>query len=964
MIDWQHVQDLFLNSVDLPPAERARYLKSVCGDNAELLLELESLHAADQDSEELIEAAVQSEAASLFDSQVLIGERLGIYRIVREIGRGGMGSVYLALRDDQEYSKEVALKIVKRGMDTADVLERFRHERQILANLEHPYIARLFDGGSTMDGVPFFVMEYIEGRPVDVFCRQDALNVETRCELFIRILEAVAYAHRNLVVHRDLKPANILIMADGTPKLLDFGVAKLISGDPAALRTLTAASRPFTPGYASPEQVRGQPITTSTDIYSLGAILYELLSGEPAQKIEVHTPSEIERIVCDTEVPRPGLRHRGLSSDLDNIVLMAMRKEPERRYQSADQFAEDLRRHLKGRPVLARQDSLSYRASKFVYRNRIQVAVAAFVAVWLIDGLIVSLSQTHRAEEALKTAESQRLIAVHETALAESARLAESQQRTVADQQKVLADQQRDEAKREKAVGDQRVKDILALADRTLFDVHDAIATLPGSVSARRTLVKTTLEYLEKLEHQVGMDDELREALTAAYYKIAMIQGDQQGASLQDSQGAEQNLLKAEALLMPAYNRHPNDPGLMMRLIEVRSSLADLNYRAGHRQEAIKGYLDLLPVTQRLAAIKPRTLVTEIQQPTLENSVAIELLPTDPPQAMEHINHGIVLERDLISRYPDDESLKQGLGSLMAAGAGGYRLMGDLEKSGQYYLESIEAREELLRNNPNSNLIRRNLMIAYGNYAALLGIPWSPNLGRPDEARVYSGKAVSIAREMVEADPNNITARHDLGMSLSRLGMVDPRPDGTTASLASLEEAHSLIEPILVANAHSADTANQLALILEYEGHRQETLGRNDDAVASYRRSMAVMQPFLEQQNNVIVVQYISGEQNLALLYALMGRHADALEIATRSLARADKYCNAPPHTDTQMAVLAMGWSTLAKVQDKAGQMDKAAQSAETAMKAWSSVKRPDVLTAYSRAIADMKNLLKIASGQ
>ena len=201
-------------------------------------------------------------------------------------------------------------------------------------------------------------------------------------------------------------------------------------------------------------------------------------------------------------------------------------------------------------------------------------------------------------------------------------------------------------------------------------------------------------------------------------------------------------------------------------------------------------------------------------------------------------------------------------------------------------------------------------------------------------------------------------------MSLSRLGMVDPPPDGTIASLASLEEARSLIEPILVANAHSADTANQLAMILEYEGHRQETLGRNDDAVASYRRSMAAIQPFLEQQNNAIVVQYITDEQNLAVLYASMGRHADGLEIATRSLARADKYGSAPPHTDTQMAVLAMGWSTLAKVQDKAGQMDKAAQSAETAMKAWGSVKKPSVLTAHSRAITDMKNLLKTASGQ
>jgi len=196
MSDWQRVQTLFLDSVDLPIDERIRYLDTACGGDEELRFEIESLLATDEDSGALIETVVREEASTLFDAQVLIGERLGIYRIIREIGRGGMGSVYLALRDDQEFRKEVALKIVKRGMDTADVLERFRYERQILANLDHPYIARLFDGGSTRDGVPFFVMEYIEGRPVDVFCRENALDVNARCELFLRILEAVAYAHR------------------------------------------------------------------------------------------------------------------------------------------------------------------------------------------------------------------------------------------------------------------------------------------------------------------------------------------------------------------------------------------------------------------------------------------------------------------------------------------------------------------------------------------------------------------------------------------------------------------------------------------------------------------------------------------------------------------------------------------------------------------------------------------------
>ena len=287
--------------------------------------EVSSLLNADLEHDAAIDCAVQSEALILFDEQVPIGAHFGMYVILREIGRGGMGAVYLAVREDQEYRKEVALKVVRRGMDTAEVLARFRYERQILANLEHPYIARLFDGGSTENGVPFFVMEYIEGKPVDVFCRENLRDYKARCQLFLRVLEAVAYAHSSLVIHRDLKPPNILVKEDGSPKLLDFGIAKLLSGNPDGSRTQASSIRPYTPEYASPEQVLGLPITTSTDIYSLGAILYELLTGKPAQPITVQTPGEIERIVCRTEIARPSLQARGLPSDLDNIILMAMR---------------------------------------------------------------------------------------------------------------------------------------------------------------------------------------------------------------------------------------------------------------------------------------------------------------------------------------------------------------------------------------------------------------------------------------------------------------------------------------------------------------------------------------------------------------------------------------------------------------------------------------------------------------
>ena len=959
MSDWQKVQDLFLDVVDLPVRERNLYLQKACKDDPELYAEIDSLLAADRDSEALLHAVVQIEADRFFDTAVLVGERLGIYRIVREIGQGGMGCVYLAVRDDEEFHKEVALKIVKRGMDTKEVLKRFRYERQILANLEHPYIARLFDGGSTEDGVPFFVMEYVEGQPLDVYCREKSLDIDARCGLFVRILEAVAYAHRNLVVHRDLKPANILVTADGTPKLLDFGVAKLLSGDSEGNRTITTVFRPITPGYASPEQVRGLPITTATDIYSLGAILYEILSGEQAQKITANTPSEIDRIVCDTEVARPSLHRREISADLDNIVLMAMRKEPERRYPSADQFAQDVRSCLQGRPVMARQDSLTYRAAKFVRRNFLPLAMATLVAMLLIAGLAVSLTQTRRAQAARRLAESQRkiaesqqIIAQHQTALAEASSRAESHQ-------KLLADQQRDEAQRQKALAEQRVNDIFELASKTFFDIDDAIAPLPGSIAVRRTLLKSTLEYLQNLEHQAGLDDQMREALCAAYYKVAQIEGSPQSASLQDFDAAEKNLLKGQKLLMPAYRRKPNDPGLMLRLIEVRSSLAELMSHTGRRNQAIQIYTDLLPVAERLARVEPCTLNCKTQIAVMENSLAIQLLTVDPARALGHVNRGISLMQALADRHPDDTTLKQGLGTLTAAGAGAYRQMGELEKSAKYFRDSIQAREQLLQLDADNPALRRNLMTVYGNYATLLGIPWSPNLGKPAEARIYAGKAVAIARATVASDLNNATARHDLGMSLSRLGMIDPAPDGVHESLASLEESRKLIEPTASPNVKSVEIANQVALILEYEGLRYQALGQTEEAAASFRRSMELLQPFFDQQNAAAITQYCSSEEDLALLYASTGNPA-ALALANDVMAQAEKHANLLTQPDSKTALLGEAWSTLAVAQSKAGQTDQASQSAVTALKLWNSFEKPGLLSAHRRAMANVQALVKI----
>src|SRR5690606_8890662 len=334
------------------------------------------------------------------DSALPLGGRVGAYRLVEEIGRGGMGTVYLAERDDAEFEKRVALKLVKRGMDTDDILLRFRYERQILASLEHPSIARLYDGGAAPDGRPYLVMEYIEGEPITRYAERHQLGIEERLRLFVGVCGAVAFAHRNLVVHRDIKPSNILIGSDGSPKLLDFGIARLLDpAAPDAMPLTRTGLRLLTPEYASSEQRLGQPATTATDVYALGLVLYELLAGTRADPERLHRPS--------TVATREDVRRR-LRGDLDTIVLRALADDPERRYASADQLGDDIERHLGGLPVHARGDSVGYRTGRFVRRHRVAVAAAALVVLSLVTGLGAAVVQAERAAGERDVAQQER----------------------------------------------------------------------------------------------------------------------------------------------------------------------------------------------------------------------------------------------------------------------------------------------------------------------------------------------------------------------------------------------------------------------------------------------------------------------------------------------------------------------------------------------------------------------------
>ncbi len=410
-IDREKLKDIFADAVGVPTSDRMLFIRNRCGGNLDLFNEVVSLLAANDATLNLIEENALDIPGKLTEnSGDQTGKHFANYRIVREIGHGGMGTVFLAVRDDGEFEQQVALKIVRQSIADSQIIEHFRRERQILANLHHPNIAILLDGGVNEIGEPFIAMEYIDGKPLIEYATEKCLSVGEKLRLFVKVCGAIAYAHRNLVVHRDIKPSNILVTPDGEPKLLDFGLAKAFEGDSSATQT---AVRAFTPAYASPEQIVGKTITTASDVYSLGVVFYELLTGAKPLQIENKNYEEIVQTINSSQPTPPSSvadragferSNRLLKGDLDNIALMALRKEPERRYRTVEDFAGDIQHHLTGRPVAARPNTFGYRASKFIGRNKIAVAAAALISLSLLAGLIASLWQANVAR--LETARS------------------------------------------------------------------------------------------------------------------------------------------------------------------------------------------------------------------------------------------------------------------------------------------------------------------------------------------------------------------------------------------------------------------------------------------------------------------------------------------------------------------------------------------------------------------------------
>jgi eukaryotic-like serine/threonine-protein kinase len=424
---WKHIKQVFEEACLKQESERTGFLDVACASDSELRGEVESLLRSLTESGTFLEPPdMDPEARTALDlnSDHYIGRQVGTYRITKVLGYGGMGAVYEAVRDDGQFQKRVAIKLVRPAAYSKELIERFQQERRALARLEHPNIATLVDGGTTDEGVPYFVMEFVDGIPLDEYCEEKKLSVADRLDLFRLVCAAVQYAHQNLLVHRDIKPGNILVTPNGTPKLLDFGIAKFLNEahqtEPSEVTRV--GLRFITLEYASPEQIKGEPVTTTSDVYSLGVLLYKVLTGRSPYNFKTRLPHEMTRVVCEEQPPKPSTtsKHRPsemlqsipseklrrqLAGDLDNIILKALQKEPHRRYSSVEQFAEDIRRHREGLPVLARPDTVRYRTAKFVQRHRFAVGAAAVLIIAILGGAAATLWQANKAKKEAAKAE-------------------------------------------------------------------------------------------------------------------------------------------------------------------------------------------------------------------------------------------------------------------------------------------------------------------------------------------------------------------------------------------------------------------------------------------------------------------------------------------------------------------------------------------------------------------------------
>ncbi len=757
---WQQVDQVAQAALELEPGERSAFLDQACAGNQSLRSEVESLlKHQDQNDDAVGTHAFRLSGYAPHGGKLQPGQIVDGYEIVSLLGVGGMAEVYLA--EDTNLRRRVAIKLVRRGMNTVDVLRRFRHEERILANLSHPQIAQLYGGGHLPEDIPYFVMEYVEGLRVDRYCNDHKLSTDARLKLFLKICAAVDYAHQHLVIHRDIKPGNILVTENGDAKLLDFGIAKLLDSEvpDEGEHTVTMLGA-MTPEYASPEQVRGEPVSTATDVYSLGVLLYELLSGHRPYRLKSRKPVEMARVICEQEPTRPSMvvvkpvetpresksdvtaesvsearatqpesLRRRLSGDLDNIILKAVRKDPSRRYSSVAQFSEDIRRHLAGLPVVARNDTLLYRTQKFVTRHKFGVAAAAIVLLTMIAGTITTTLQA-------RAARIQRARAEH------------------------------------------RFADVRRLANSFMFEIHDSVQNLPGSTPTRQLLVTRALEYLNSLRNESQDDPSLQRDLVNAYIRIGNVQGNPSNANLGDRAGAMQSYLTALDIAIQLLSANPADTQARRSLGVVREKISDLKSADGDIAGAVASAQSSLAHFKELAADDPENIAAQqslaISHIKVGDVLGNPNFPNSGDQAGSMNNyqssHAILLA---VNKLESDSPRTRRLLALVHERIGTmHEAAGNTVEAGNHYQESQIIRQWLATKSPDNTESLRDLAIAHEKMANVL-----VSMRNLQSALDSRREALAIFSRLAKSDPGNVQAQQSLAISYMHLGDLFGDPD-------------------------------------------------------------------------------------------------------------------------------------------------------------------------------------------
>lgn len=890
--------------LDLETSERKEFLDE-SGISAEVRREVESLIAFEDSEENFTDfSAMEIIAGALEDGDgryknAHIGQQIGAYKIVREIGFGGMGVVYLAYRVDGKFEQTVALKLLKRELNTEALKKRFGNERKILATLNHPNIAHLLDAGTTDEGVPFLAMEYVEGLPINIFCDKHDYGLEERLALFQKVCEAVDFAHRNLVVHRDLKPSNILITKDGTPKLLDFGIAKLITPEfeEEYEHTITKFGV-MTPSYASPEQIKRESVTTATDIYSLGVILFELLTGhrpfeesendlkEIYRKIIEENPSlpsvfalqktkilkkkaadkaeaadetlkeeftesptlvrgdgSLDTQVYNSVITRPvnvRLSPHNLRGDLDNIVLKALKKEPERRYSSAANFSEDIKKYQNGLPVSARPETFSYIAGKFIKRNRWAVASAGLILVTLIGGVIATFWQSQ------------------------------------------IARAERDKAQK-------RFNEVRALANSFLFEITPEVEKLSGSTRAKELIVKRALKYLDSLVKEAGGDLELQKELALAYEKVGSVQGNPYEQNVGDIEGARKSYEKAEAIYERLIRAKPDDIEIQNSFAKILELLGDIHFYNEDTKRAENYYSRSQRLLEKVVASEPNNRDILKRLASIYNELGLVAFwdgKNKESLAFYDKSRGI-FERLLAENSEDLIIASETANTYVRIG----EVLGWEERSkeaGEILQKGLEMLKEISVKSPNDKSVRRKLMLAFMRRAENF-----MDRKQFEKGIEFHRRAEEIALQASREDTANARAQRDLVIISYKVAEALDMSGKSREGLGKLEEVLSLQTALAERDSKNAQHKFDIANTLNAIGEARFNLKNFDAALRSFEQSIENYKQSGENplesyklQRGIAVVEQNIGEVYTALADEKKNRslHRKALEYYKRSL--------------------------------------------------------------------------------